>query len=316
MPYVIPSSRSSVHRRRRRRKRANTISSAKKNPHRRAPADAAAVVVGIEYTNYARKRIEGRLPGCHRDAMNVRQMLIKRFNVSPRRILMLADDGKRGHRPPTKSRIVRGLRNLVNSKRRMLWFTYSGHGGSVRDTNGDELDGRDETLVPADYRSAGQLRDDSIAAILSRVRPGASFFGLFDSCHSGSVADLPTSYRAQRGAGSRVSIAGPLRSGNMTGQIEQQHAAENPARIVTISACRDDQTAASAHNLEGRRKWQGAMTNAFRALPIKGGRSLSGDQVLQLMQDKLNRRRFAQMTTLSTNDSISTSAETVIVPHP
>lgn len=42
-----------------------------------------------------------------------------------------------------------------------------GHGGSVRDTNGDEADNMDETIVPMDYTSAGQITDD---VILKEVR--------------------------------------------------------------------------------------------------------------------------------------------------
>lgn len=38
----------------------------------------------------------------------------------------------------------------------------SGHGGSTPDTSGDEADNMDETLVPVDYRSAGQIKDDDI----------------------------------------------------------------------------------------------------------------------------------------------------------
>ena len=33
-----------------------------------------------------------------------------------------------------------------------LFMHYSGHGGSMRDDNGDEKDGMDETLVPLDYQ--------------------------------------------------------------------------------------------------------------------------------------------------------------------
>ncbi len=33
-----------------------------------------------------------------------------------------------------------------------LFMHYSGHGGNMRDDNGDEKDGMDETLVPLDYQ--------------------------------------------------------------------------------------------------------------------------------------------------------------------
>lgn len=38
----------------------------------------------------------------------------------------------------------------------------AGHGGSVKDTSGDEADGMDETLVPVDYQQSGQITDDEI----------------------------------------------------------------------------------------------------------------------------------------------------------
>ena len=39
---------------------------------------------------------------------------------------------------------------------------HAGHGGSVRDSSGDEEDGKDETMVPVDYETAGQIKDDVI----------------------------------------------------------------------------------------------------------------------------------------------------------
>ncbi|CAN0392663.1 unnamed protein product, partial [Hapterophycus canaliculatus] len=43
-----------------------------------------------------------------------------------------------------------------------LFMHYSGHGGSVKDTSGDEADNMDETMVPVDYQSSGQITDDEI----------------------------------------------------------------------------------------------------------------------------------------------------------
>lgn len=38
----------------------------------------------------------------------------------------------------------------------------AGHGGSVADKDGDEADNKDETMVPVDYKSSGQITDDEI----------------------------------------------------------------------------------------------------------------------------------------------------------
>ena len=39
----------------------------------------------------------------------------------------------------------------------VVFIHYSGHGGRVRDTSGDEADGYDETLIPVDFKRAGQI---------------------------------------------------------------------------------------------------------------------------------------------------------------
>jgi len=65
-----------------------------------------------------------------------------------------------------------------------LFLTYSGHGGQVKDTNGDEESDRsDETWVLYDR----QLVDDELFALWASFPAGVRIFVLSDSCHSGSV---------------------------------------------------------------------------------------------------------------------------------
>jgi hypothetical protein len=78
-----------------------------------------------------------------------------------------------------------------------LFMHYSGHGGSMRDDNGDEEDGKDETLVPVDYQNAGQIRDDVIfKEVVSMLPKGAQLTVVMDCCHSGSILDLPYNFEA------------------------------------------------------------------------------------------------------------------------
>lgn len=65
----------------------------------------------------------------------------------------------------------------------MLFLSYSGHGGQVPDTNGDEPDAQDETWVLYDR----QLVDDELFALWASFPAGVRIFVLSDSCHSGSV---------------------------------------------------------------------------------------------------------------------------------
>ena len=65
----------------------------------------------------------------------------------------------------------------------MFLLTFSGHGGSVDDLNGDEDDGKDETWVTYDR----QLVDDELYETLTSFAPGVRVLSLSDSCHSGTV---------------------------------------------------------------------------------------------------------------------------------
>ena len=64
-----------------------------------------------------------------------------------------------------------------------LFLTYSGHGGQVPDSNGDEEDGLDETWVLYDR----QVIDDELYGAWAKFQPGVRIFVLSDSCHSGTV---------------------------------------------------------------------------------------------------------------------------------
>lgn len=74
-------------------------------------------------------------------------------------------------------------------------LTYSGHGGQVKDTSGDETDFLDETWVLWDR----QLLDDELFALWHEFAAGVRILVLSDSCHSGSV--VRDAFYAQSSAG-------------------------------------------------------------------------------------------------------------------
>ena len=89
----------------------------------------------------------------------------------------------------------------------ILFSCFStGHGGRVRDDDyGEEADGYDETLVPVDYNSAGQIRDDDLySSLVCNMTSGATLVSLMDCCHSGTVLDLPYKYRAITTGGHQI----------------------------------------------------------------------------------------------------------------
>lgn len=99
----------------------------------------------------------------------------------------------------------KGILNAINTvkaklkKGDILVIHYSGHGQLIYDNNGDEIDGKDEAIVPYDafvrythnYKGENHIRDDELANIISNIRntlgkDGQLLF-LLDSCHSGSA---------------------------------------------------------------------------------------------------------------------------------
>lgn len=102
-------------------------------------------------------------------------------------------------------------------------FYYSGHGGTEADTNGDEIDKQDETLIAYDR----PLIDDELAEVWNQFAPGVRIFMASDSCHSG------TNFRALGGQ--------PVQTPAILGQRSME---EMKAELIHMGGCRDDGTSA------------------------------------------------------------------------
>ena len=187
--------------------------------------------------NYPGSQCE--LHGCVNDAENLSEYLVKSGFVLPEHSVIL--------REATCSDIVSNIQKLVvESNRRRLkhvFISYSGHGVSVPDQNGDELDGSDECVCPSDYQTAGIVSDDVLKALFSKFYKSTKITVLMDCCHSGSILDLPYTYISS------------------TNQDVQTVGACHP-KIVMISGCTDSQTSADTYDTS-RKEQTGAMTSAF-----------------------------------------------------
>jgi len=81
----------------------------------------------------------------------------------------------------------------------ILVVHFSMHGQQIFDTNGDEIDGLDESLVPYDakvaysdtYQGQNHIRDDELGIVVTSLRNTLGADGqllfMLDSCHSGSA---------------------------------------------------------------------------------------------------------------------------------
>lgn len=152
-----------------------------------------AVMIGINYTGQ-----NGELSGCHNDCLNMKDFIQNECGVAEENITVLMDDGE--HTLPTRANILSAYKAVAaaSSDGDAVFCHYSGHGGRVRDDDyGEEEDGYDETLVPVDYSSSGQIRDDDLYTSLVVAMPqGVTLMSLMDCCHSATVLDLPYKYKA------------------------------------------------------------------------------------------------------------------------
>jgi len=85
----------------------------------------------------------------------------------------------------TRSNVKKEIQKIISDSKAgdTLLITYSGHGSKVQDLDGDELDNVEETL----YLYDGNLIDDEIREMLSKIAEGVKAVIISDSCHSGTV---------------------------------------------------------------------------------------------------------------------------------
>lgn len=176
-------------------------------------------------------------------------------------------------------------------------FYYSGHGTRVKDESGDEADGLDEALVPADVVKEGGawkglLLDDDLGAVLGRIG-GRAVLAFVDACHSGTLA---------RGVDEGGSVAkfveletAPSKTGREAALlVDPAPRALLDARFVIVSAA--DARQAARATAEGSVFTAGVRdaVNAAR----QSGRALSPAEIRDAAQDHIA-RHFAQRPALA-----------------
>ena len=122
-----------------------------------------ALLIGINYTGSPHQ-----LNGCINDALNVRDYLVRDrgFSSDQRDMVMLTDSPQNKGTPyePTQANMLAAFQWLVTMNRPgdSLWLSYSGHGGQVRDPDGDRDSGFDDTICPLDFMERGQITSDTV----------------------------------------------------------------------------------------------------------------------------------------------------------
>jgi len=293
-----------------------------------------ALFIGINYFG-----TQAELKGCINDVKNVSALVCQRFGFN--NCTYLTDDQQDPSKKPTYDNIINGMKWLVEGAKPgdSLFFHYSGHGGTAKDSESDEIDGFDETILPLDYSSKGQIVDDVIYENLVKPLPqGCRLTAVFDSCHSGTVMDLPYTYQCDGKVEviendvrkeifkKAISVVGSLITGD-TGAIakalmsifdgsltstssntNQQAVIEkrkHDADVIQFSGCRDNQTSADAsiNNVA-----TGAMSYALITV-LNQNQNISYSQLLTQIRKIMTEKRFSQIPQLSSSHPMDMNSQ-------
>ena len=155
-----------------------------------------SLLIGINYVGS-----QHALRGCQQDVTNMMEFLrYKGYPSDPGSQVVMRDDSHtdpRGPFFPTGRNILAAMHWLISEPGTCNFLHYSGHGGQVKDPDGDRDSGYDDTIVPVDYEQAGQIDSDKLhKTLVSALPPNSTLFVIFDCCHSGSAIELPYTYRS------------------------------------------------------------------------------------------------------------------------
>ena len=238
-----------------------------------------ALVIGLNYKHCG----VSNLNGCINDTKTV-EGLLKENSFTDDDIVIRTDaDGTWG----THKDIVSALSELVEFGKEnpdaLLWFSFSGHGGQTQKShiNTDEVDYKNEGLIPTDWHLSGPVTDNQLYCQFAAKLPATvKLFALIDACHSGSMLDLPLMYRSGKG---------------------KLEGVESPdlAEVLMISGCMDAQYSADAYFAGS---FEGALTFSF-ARAFHAAKeltyNLTAQQLIPMLVSYLRSNNFDQKPTLS-----------------
>eukprot|EP01012_Entosiphon_sulcatum_P059623 TRINITY_DN84115_c0_g1_i1.p1 TRINITY_DN84115_c0_g1~~TRINITY_DN84115_c0_g1_i1.p1 ORF type:complete len:310 (+),score=16.94 TRINITY_DN84115_c0_g1_i1:63-992(+) len=197
-----------------------------------------ALCIGINY--WGQGHLE--LTGSTDDALAIAGFLSGQgFQACPEGMLILTDSPTSDLSClPTKENILQGISWLVQNAEPgdVLFFHFAGHGAQIADTDGDELDNKDEAILPVDFLLSGCILDDLLFELLVAPLPqGVHLTAVMDCCHSGTGLDLPFVWEPDNRSASK----GFTKQNNKTCK----------ATVLLLSGCADGEQSVTVHNLAG-----------------------------------------------------------------
>ncbi|MDP2955963.1 MAG: caspase family protein, partial [Longimicrobiales bacterium] len=258
-----------------------------------------AFVVGIsDYINFSDAE-GGDLPGAEHDARTFRDVLLTRFAFPAENVRMVLNGDA------TRAALAEGITGWLASNARPgdnVVVFYAGHGSQMWDESGDEDDGLDETLAPADVAPAStefDISDDTFGEWLAAL-PTTNVVVVLDNCNSGTGTRDVTPFSRSRQLGrdiNAVTKPATVSRRAIPGQNDKTGFDAGGARILELAAAQPDQAAVDAYfpATDGAEAFHGGAFTTFLVRQLwRAPADATYEKVFTDVREALKRNRFQQ----------------------
>ncbi len=280
-------------------------------PDERVAPTRWALLVGIsDYIHF--DDVEGGdLPGAERDARAVRDVLVSRWGFPEENVRLLLNAEATG------AAIESGLRDWLQNSVRPgdeVIFYFAGHGSQIWDENGDEDDGLDETIAPADVDPMNPDFDivDEVLGEWLRALPTSNVQYVHDNCNAGTgTRDVTPFSRARKLARDPNDLPGAGSTGRraLPGQDEDTSGFDfEGVDILEIGASQPNQAAVDAYfeGTDGSESFHGGAFTTFLVQQLwRAEPGTTYREVFQEVREALRKNRFNQDPYLSESSELA-----------
>ncbi|MCA9298553.1 MAG: caspase family protein, partial [Phycisphaerales bacterium] len=258
-----------------------------------------AFIVGISDYIKLQDVEGGDLPGAEHDARGIRDVLIMKGRIPESNIRMLLNQ------EATRAAIEEGITGWLATNARPgdnVVIFFAGHGSQMWDESGDEDDGLDETIAPADVdptRTEFDISDDTFNTWLTHL-PTENVVVILDNCNSGTgTRDVTPFSRGRLLARDLDAIEKPASVARraLPGQVDQTGFDAGGRRVLELAAAQPHQVAVDAFfpAAEGAESFHGGAFTTFLVRELwKASSDDTYEDVFENAYEALKRNRFQQ----------------------
>ena len=282
-------------------------------PNDRTATTHWAFIVGIsDYIHF--DDVEGGdLPGAEHDARSTRDLLVMKYGIPESNVRMLLNQ------TATRDAIEEGITGWLADNAKPgdnVVIFYAGHGSQMWDESGDEDDGLDETLAPADVSPEStefDISDDTFNEWLGMIASD-NVVVILDNCNSGTGTRDVTPFSRGRLLGRDINtIEKPetVARRALPGQDEDETGFDSDgARVLELAAAEPFQQAVDAFFPagDGAEPFHGGAFTTFLVRELwRASENDTYEEAFEQAYEALKRNRFQQDPQISQDVALKSS---------